>query len=130
MKACPWSEKTVAIYINFHFMSSIFHYFSVQWLAEKQRCEERAAEEARRIQEEEERKEREERERKHQEEMAAERERKEKEERYESAWKCLKMKSVLSADSGDPSCISRNKTDFRIFLSNEFVIIRTWHLPT
>ncbi|CAB3220164.1 unnamed protein product [Arctia plantaginis] len=52
-----------------------------EWLAEKQRSEERAAEEARRIQEEEERKEREERERKHQEEMAAERERKEKEER-------------------------------------------------
>uniref|UniRef100_A0A2A4K4I4 Eukaryotic translation initiation factor 3 subunit A n=1 Tax=Heliothis virescens TaxID=7102 RepID=A0A2A4K4I4_HELVI len=52
-----------------------------EWLAEKRRAEERAAEEAKRIKEEEERKEREEREKKHAEEMAAARERKEREDR-------------------------------------------------
>ncbi|XP_073948086.1 eukaryotic translation initiation factor 3 subunit a isoform X2 [Choristoneura fumiferana] len=52
-----------------------------EWLAEKQRAEERAAEEARRLREEEERREREERERKLQEEQALARELKEKKER-------------------------------------------------
>lgn len=75
--------------LYFHY--TLFHNITVhttnitiisQWLAEKHRAEERAAEEARRIREEEERKEREEREKKHQEELAAARERKEKEERY------------------------------------------------
>ncbi|XP_047538496.1 eukaryotic translation initiation factor 3 subunit A isoform X1 [Vanessa atalanta] len=50
-----------------------------EWLAEKRRMEERAAEEARRIAEEQEKKEKEERERKHQEELAALKERKERE---------------------------------------------------
>ncbi|XP_004928942.1 eukaryotic translation initiation factor 3 subunit A [Bombyx mori] len=50
-----------------------------EWITEKRRAEERAAEEARRIKEEEEKREREERERKQQEEMEALREKKEKE---------------------------------------------------
>lgn len=52
-----------------------------EWLAEKRRAEERAAEEARKVKEEEERREREEREKKKQEELAAQRELKERKER-------------------------------------------------